>query len=78
MDEGTIVPILSNFRHFSMLLQFILNVICIYFVSEMYTYYCNGRIIFEHSTLLLGKIDCHSDNCVKYRNANEKKNRNLT
>jgi hypothetical protein len=26
MDRRTIVPILSNFRHFSMLLQFILNV----------------------------------------------------
>jgi hypothetical protein len=26
MDERTIVPILSNFRHFSMLLQFILNI----------------------------------------------------
>jgi hypothetical protein len=25
MDERTIVPILSKFRHFSMLLQFILN-----------------------------------------------------
>jgi hypothetical protein len=25
MDERTIVPILSNFRHFSMLLQFILK-----------------------------------------------------
>jgi hypothetical protein len=26
MDKRTIVPILSNFRHFSMLLQFILKV----------------------------------------------------
>jgi hypothetical protein len=41
MDERTIVPILSKFRHFSMLLQFILNA----FFDEAFTVTSRSKTI---------------------------------